>query len=126
MRKLLGPQHCLAGLALDAGQLLFGQAHGALALRQQLQFARGMPGVRSLQLRRTRCASGSRRPPADRIGLAEHLHASAPRLRQRLPARLLLLLACGDPLLQPFEPLRLCVRSCLERLQRLGVVSIRT
>ena len=52
-----------------------------------------------------RCASASRRtdrPTAS--AAAEHLQAAASRLHQRLPPRLLLLLARADALLQTFQP----------------------
>ena len=121
MREFMGPQNRLAGFAFEAGQLLFAKAHGALALGQQLHLLAACLHARPAQhVHALRQRQASNRP-TNRIGLTEHIQASAPRLRQRLPARLLLLLACGDPLLQSFEspPLGEILR--LQCPQRLGV-----
>ena len=105
--KLFGPQGRLAGLSFDAGQLLFGKAHGALALRQPLNLlpthlcARPTLVLYALRQRETTNC------PNDGIGLAQHIQAPASRLRQRLPAQLFLLLAPCHSLLQTVEPLAL-------------------
>ncbi|EWS55699.1 hypothetical protein X551_01494 [Methylibium sp. T29] len=105
MGKLLRPKHRFARVAFDAGQLLFRETDSALALGQQLDLLATRLRTRPAHFVR---ALRQRQPPdrpADRIHLAEHLQATAPRLRQRLPPRLLLLLARADALLQAFQPL---------------------